>query len=376
MPIKDNLYAWLVQNIVIPRMEILDKPGFIVSQFTEGKEQVYLREIFFPELLLANIETKIVEKYGEKGKHALYSAGKKFGYRYALTSKFPKAANVSEKEFISFCYKLVRFVESMYAKGIKHEIDMKSRTLTLQMKDYMSCRLNGLGFFLADGSISGIWAYMLSDNSIEGTHINCQGRGSEQCDVICGPIDLLKDKYKAYLTETDMSSLELTPEYKTINQIRPANFSKNSCRTLLDANVLKYNQGIISFKGDRYVLNESCSMYLLERELKKLPGADEIIYQEAFKYFKTMGEREKDQKFISDFFPALGWGDILQTTKNGKPVAYSTYFPWTRFTKDVNFAMYRGMMSGLVSGIRNETINFTKFEQSMAQCYMTLNLST
>jgi len=46
--VKDRVVTWWIQNIIIPRQEIIDQPGFVVTTFTEKKFKAYLREFFIP----------------------------------------------------------------------------------------------------------------------------------------------------------------------------------------------------------------------------------------------------------------------------------------------------------------------------------------
>ena len=71
---KKNLKEWFVKNIILPNNEIIDKPGFIMQQFNEKDTSAFLREMLFPEKLLADIELKAAKKYGTRGREALYKA--------------------------------------------------------------------------------------------------------------------------------------------------------------------------------------------------------------------------------------------------------------------------------------------------------------
>jgi hypothetical protein len=72
MAINDKLFAWFIRNVVISKTEIIDKPGFAISQFSISKE-VGLREIFIPEIFIQNFEKKT-----ETHKNLIYSVGKFF----------------------------------------------------------------------------------------------------------------------------------------------------------------------------------------------------------------------------------------------------------------------------------------------------------
>ena len=63
MPVKDKVVTWWIQNVILPKREIIDKPGFIITTFTEQKQTTYLRDIFLSEQLFELIEKRIVEQY-------------------------------------------------------------------------------------------------------------------------------------------------------------------------------------------------------------------------------------------------------------------------------------------------------------------------
>src|SRR3989338_6942112 len=86
---KERIKKWFMKNVILPNNEIIDKPGFIVYQFNAKAKQAYMREMLFPETILANIEKETAKKYKEKGRRALYRAGKRWGYRFAQGSLFP-----------------------------------------------------------------------------------------------------------------------------------------------------------------------------------------------------------------------------------------------------------------------------------------------
>ena len=102
MPVKDKIVSWWIQNVILPKREIIDKPGFVVTTFTEGTKIIYLRDFFLPEQLFELIENNIVRSYGNQGKQALYSAGKKFGHLFASLSDFPSIQNSDKKTLFNF----------------------------------------------------------------------------------------------------------------------------------------------------------------------------------------------------------------------------------------------------------------------------------
>ena len=265
MPIKDRIVSWWIQNIIIPKREIIDKPGFVITTFTEQNQITYLRDLFFAEQLFELIETRIVEHYGDKGKQVLYSAGKKFGYLYSAMSNFPTIQTLSKKKLSEFAYLLVQYVGGIYAQQAKHSLNIDEKQFTISFKDYVICRHNGLGYIMADGGIAGIWAYLMQDKSIEGTQLECQGRGNEHCSIICAPEEKIQKKVNNFFSEKNLPEQKFNNIYKTLNEIRETTYAQNSLKDLINIGFFKYRKGILSYKNMRFFGCESHILYLLDR---------------------------------------------------------------------------------------------------------------
>jgi len=376
MPIKDKVVTWYIQNIIIPQREIIDKPGFVVTTFTEQNYTTYLREFFLPEQLFEIIEKRIVENYGDIGNQALYSAGKKFGYLYSSMSYFPTANDVKEKELSDFAYLMLRYVASVYAKQADHTLSFTEKTLKITFDNYIVCRHNGLGYIMTDGAISGLWAYIIQDKAVEGTQLECQGRNNKQCYFFCAPIQKHPHQTKKVYQEQDLFTQEFDNEYKALNEIRETKYAQNSLRRLIDLNFFDYQHGTLSYKGMRFFPCESHILYLLENELQKLPNGEQALFDACVEYGKilqkTYGDTDYEQ-FIMDFFPALGFGEIF-FLDHKKPILASTYYPWSTFSEKSKYIIFRGILSGIISSALNKEINFSHYDIDI-KTYLTLTLS-
>ena len=375
MQVKDKVVNWWLQNIIIPRSEIIDKPGFIVTTFTEKKRTTYLREFMLSEQLLEFIEKKIIEKFGNQGKQALYSAGKKFGYLYASLSNFPTIYDISKQEFSDFAYLVIRYISGTYAKQANHNLDLDKKTITISFDNYIVCRNNGLGYIMLDGAVSGLWSYEMQDKTIEGAQLKCQGRGDPQCLIICGPLDELKNNTDILFKENDLPELKFDEVYKRINQIRETTYSKNSLKKLIDLGFFKYKEGTISYKTIRFFHCESHILYLLEEEISKLPNGEDFLFDICFEYGKFVKDiygKNDYKKFILDYYPALGYGDIL-VRGSKEPEIYSIYYPWTNYSEKSKYIIFRGIMSGIVTDSMNNKIEFKNFKTDLKD-YLTLTI--
>ncbi|MBN2065453.1 MAG: hypothetical protein JW771_01415 [Candidatus Thermoplasmatota archaeon] len=377
MPVKDRIVSWWIQNIVIPKREIIDKPGFVITTFTEKNQITYLRDIFIAEHLFELIETKTVENYGEKGKQALYSAGKKFGYIYSSMSNFPTITNSSKEKFSEFAYLLIKYIGGIYAQQATHDLNLEEKAFTITFKDYIICRHNGLGYIMNDGSIAGIWTYAIQDKTIEGIQLECQGRGNDCCLTFCAPEKKIQEKTSIYFSEKELPELKFDETYKKLNEIKETTYAKNSLKDLIDIGFFRYRKGILSYKDMRFFGCESHLLYLLEQEISRLDGGEELLFETCFEYGRLLQELygHKDyKKFISDFFPALGFGDILAIDSDELKIGVTNY-PWTVFSNQSKYIIFRGIMSGFVSNSLDRVIKFNNFDIN-TRGYLTLMIKT
>ena len=375
MPVKDRVVTWFIKNVIVPKREIIEHPGFVINTFGGKNQPIYLREFFLSEQLFELIENRIVEHYGEQGKQALYSAGKKFGYLYASVSNFPTVKNITKKEFLDFAYFLVRYIETLFAMDAQHEIDLENKIFNMYVKDYIICRNNGLGYIMTDGGIAGIWSYALSDKTIEGTQLECQGRGNDRCHIICAPEKKLKEKNNEFFTEISLPETKIDDVYKKLNEVRRTTYSNNSLKDLINANFFQYKGGVLSYKKDRFFASDSHLLYILENEIVKLEDGEQFLFDICFEYGKFVREAygEKNyKKFISDYYPALGFGDINIFDPDNLKVG-SLYYPWTIFSEKSRYIIFRGIMSGFISDSIGKRVEFRNFDLKISN-YLTLTI--
>ena len=237
----------------------------------------------------------------------------------------------------------------MYASRLSHKVDIRNKVFRLNMQNYIICRKNGLGYLFSAGGIAGIWAYACQDKTIEAVQPKCQGRGDKECLVIAAPYkELVKMGYRP-IRCPKMETLQITKDYEEFNRVRPAKWASHSLRSMIDSGFFEYKHGQVTYNGERFFLCEASFMYILERELAKIKNGLKILWDCSFDFGKRLAEISGKQdpcKFIMDFFPALGFGDVLAVTKRGKYEIYVNYFPWLEWWNDIDFVMFRGMLSG------------------------------
>ena len=374
MDLKDSVFSWFIQYFLNPQIEKIDSPGFVITSFSEGGKEVYLRDMFLEEQLFAMIETRIINEYGDKGKQALYSAGKKFGYLYASLSRFMRLEN-NEKKFLDFGYFLVRYIATIYAKTAGYEVDLKRKRLELDFENYVVCNKNGQGYIMTAGGISGIWSYMIKDTAVEGVQVKCQGRGDEKCILIAEPAAALIEEGLKPFIETDLAEGSFNEDYKRRNLARKTENARNSIKDLLNAKLFSYSKGVLRYHDIRYFHCESNVLYILENEIKKLPNGEEKLFEACSEYGKFLQQQynQKDyKKFINDYFPALGWGDVIVREEAGKISVTSLYYPWTTYSEKSDYTVFRGIMSGFISSCKEKEIQFAKADSKITD-YLTVS---
>ncbi len=363
MVLKDNVVEWFIKSVIIPQQEIMDKPGFVFTKVTNPDRVLLLREVFLSEKIFSELEKQIVKKYGAVGIKALYTAGKRAGYSYSVVSKFKKITEFKDiKPFSDFLYLFVRYVGTIWAKNITYKQDYTNKKIEFEMSEFIICRLNGLGYFLVEGNTAGFWAYLMNDVTVEGYQESCQGKGDSTCKMIFAPISRLPLK-KPYFGDVDYSNLDLPSKYEQINKLQNLQYSKVSILNLINNKVFKYSAGIIERNGERFFNVGLPYFYLLELELKQLNGASSVLFDISFEFGKSFINSENAQGVI-DYLSAMGWGDLFIMKKSDKYSVIANFFPWTQFAENIDFSLYRGLLSGMLSSVYKKDIKFRKFTHS------------
>jgi hypothetical protein len=367
MAIQDSVTSWFIQNIVLPNAEDMRNPGYILSKFTDQGKTIALRESFFPESFYAALETRTVRELGVNGEKLLYSIGKRFGFRYARLSHYPKADAIGGKKLDEFMYMFTRYIEVIYAKQLKHRIDFKDRLLEVDADSYVCCAKNGLGYLLLIGPWTGGWSFIVGDNTIEGVQVACQGRGDKRCKLVCAPAPLLKKMKLKPLTEPDIGGLEEDMgRYGAFNAVYPTVNENYSLVTLIESGIFRYQRGQLFFGGMRMVGIESSMHYMIDDAFSKNAKTRKILFETAFTAGKGMGAG-KEAVFAQRLLSGLGFGDVQILSAKGGYKAVFYHFPWTAFAKDCRFTMLAGFTSGLLSGVLGKDIILKKVKKTEAE---------
>ncbi len=373
----DRITSWFIKNVIIPRHEIIDNPGFVLMKpFSKGQYQI--RQAVFPESLLIDLENEISTRYGRKGEQTLYSLGKRFGYRMCHELRPPLKSEISKKEFKRLSDFFVKFIECTYAHKLKSDLKLEDNEFDLFLDGFVVCRKNGKGRILTEGGIAGVWSYVLGDNSIEAIQTKCQGRGDSKCNLVCAPYEALKNRGLKPMKETNLSGLEVNPKYEILNGIHESQYSHNSLQDMLDIKFFEYSGGMLMNKNQRYFILDTSLLYLIESDLTKLKGAEEILFDCAFRHGKAISEAQgkNSYTFIPEYLSSCGWGDILITKNSkGKYEVTSVFFPWTKFAEKSKFVLFRGMVSGLLSGAEKKKISLNKVSANSSSGFLVVRVN-
>ncbi len=218
----------------------------------------------------------------------------------------------------------------------------------------------------------------MEDKSVEAVQPKCQGRGDDECEVIAAPYDVLVEMgYKPHVCR-ELEEGKITQTYINFNAVRPAKWAKNSLKTLIDAGFFKYKHGQVNYKDERFFLCEASFMYILERELKKVKDGLKVLWDVSFDFGKHIasisGKLHEPCKFVMDFFPALGFGDMLAVRRRDHYQIYVDYFPWLQWHDEIDFTMFRGMVSGVLSGFEGRDIKLELVDKDTSSGHLALYL--
>ncbi len=364
MPIKDTFVGLFVKRFVISGAQYFDKPGFVDFKIS-GKTEIYARQIFYSEDFFVKFEKDLIDQFGEDAKLALYSVGKKFGYRFAQSGKFENVSGHPGEKIKDWILVASKFVEGTYASSIENSTDVSLKKTDYKLKNFVILRKLGFEYLFSMGGTAGLMSWIFQDPNIEVVMHDVKKNGDFEAIVTSAPLEYLKNNYasSSIYQESNISDLsEDFASYKKFNTVSSIS-SQKSFQTYLNAKYFSYKQGLVMFKEYRFFLFEVSGTYLLEYELKKLnPKYLKVLFDSAY----CVGEKILSQfatalPDVFDVLSAIGWGEVLLFSESkGKIKILINHFPWSRWYKDIDFIIMRGFLSGIVSSKKGTKIEFNK----------------
>lgn len=319
-------------------MEEMDTPGFITTSVGESSD---LREVFLPERFVIELDNQLEQSEADE-KEVLYRIGKRFGMRYAVASSFPTIGEESEKNFNRFFDFFVKYVESIYAREISHELDTENRELEMEMDSYMACSKDGVGQMLGAGAVAGVMGYMYGDMSLEGVEPCCQGRGDEKCVIEVADVEKLSENPPCTFEPDEGSPDKI---YWQVNKSKPPEKNSTSMENLLDKGQFNFEKGLLRHNESRYLLAMATLPYIIEQEVESVGLDSDVLFEAGLATGQAIGS-EKGEQFAQDFLTALGWGEI-RVISNGEKV-YCRSFPWSDYETGYKHQIFCGLLSGLL----------------------------
>lgn len=324
-----------------------------------------------PEDFFINLEMSMTKK-GEKAQNLLYSAGKKFGYRFSLLGGFSNCSDKKGSELINYINIINKFIEGTYAEKIEFDTNPDTKISRYLMENPVVVNKLGYGYFMPLGAAAGLMAYIFQDNSIEGILENFDLH-SKKGTLLYAPADYLTKQNKKFFRERNLSDTNPSTDYINLNRSAPLNHSNYSLKTLLDSKVFIFNNGVITNNGERYFIIEVSAIYILEKELGEYVGD---IYGAAFKagYDMLKNIEKLSIKTIMDYLSAFGWGDIIIIKENNKYRVNITHFPYMKLYNEINYSIFSGVLSGMLYAVTKEKIKFSKVQKSIMDGNLSISL--
>lgn len=375
MDLKDSVVRLYVKRFIIPKALIFDKPGFVDFRIS-GKTNVFARQVLVPESFFADFEKRIVDQFGDKGEQMLYSAGKKFGYRFAMLGRFENIKDHPGDKVKDWIIVASKFVEGTYASEISATSDIKTLTVDYVLKGFVICRKIGYDHFLARGGAAGMICWMLQNPRIEAYLYDSSSPGENHaCKVKCALPEALSKEFGKICAETDLSGLE--PDflsYAKLNSETELQYKK-SLQNFLDSKLFSYVNGAIQYKDERFFLMEVSALYLLDKSIVD-KNMKKILFDSAFSAGKKMfSEFNKNSlQTILEILCALGWGEPIMLPDSGKIRVAFNHFPWTEWAKESDYSLLKGLLSGIFSRLYDREIIFKKPVIDLSKGYLALLL--
>ena len=370
MDVKGSALRLYIQKFVISKSQNMEVPGFLSFNLS-GKTPIYARQILMPEDFFINLEINLAKK-GENAQRLLYSAGKKFGYRFSLLGGFSNYSDKKGSELVNYINIINKFIEGTYAEKIEFETNPNTKVSKYLMENPVVVNKLGYGYFMPLGAAAGLMAYIFQDKSIEGVLENFDIR-SKKGTLLYAPADYLKTQNKKFFKENDLSDIKPSVDYVDFNRVAQLNYSNYSLKTLLDSKFFTFNNGVITNNDNRYFILEVSAMYILEKELNVYA---EEIYDAAFKAgYDTLKDIKKlSVKIIMDYLSAFGWGDVVIIKESSKYTINIAHFPYTRLYNEINYSIFSGILSGMLYAVTKERINFNKVQKSITDNNLSISL--
>ncbi len=326
------------------------RPGFIIENMQGHK----IRNCFYSESALVELEKKLDAGKLEK---IAYGSGKEFGHSYARKAYLPNYKSPLAKLALDVLFKNFESVIATRTTAdnetkLSYEADFKEKTITLSLRNVIVCRKTGVSNWL-DGALAGLFAFFFEDDSIETTHVKCQGRGDAACEYVFAPSSKVKPKISCANFEKNIVPNEYLI-YNTPFEVQ----ADYGLETLSKYGFTKYSESSFEIKGERFIPLEASFSHVLEKNLvKQGKNTDKLVSEPVRKAFAefsknaTGGRLSKSDSidYACKWLSALGWGFVGQYP--GRQSVFVQGFPWTPELETAKKSAYfQGALEGILLG--------------------------
>ncbi len=345
---------------VLTKISNLDVAGYVFSSFPtlEGIGAVE-RLAFAPEDLLIALERLVIDKYGAKGKRDLYGIGKRSGYN------FMDVLGLAKNEPSYLIDLISRFLSTTYGMISVEKIDVAGRMYALHTKNLViTAKSGGGGYILTVGGAAGIWAYLLSDYSVE---CCASSIGDAEYRLVCAEPERLRQMGIGEVIEASDNGeygIEIdkrryaafnTPE-KALSQPPPA-FTVN-IKKLMEAGILRYSNGMmfLGVSQARLFTVEISLFYEIERYID-----GELVYNAAYSTFCELGRLMRMGMewhiAIAQLLTSFGMG-LVTPIRTGDRMQFAFRgYPWlSDASAKSSFAIMKGAICGFGFGSTERAI--------------------
>jgi hypothetical protein len=356
MGVKNNkvMKNW-VHNFYTPENEIY-KSGFIMTEFTNKYGNAFQRLVILPEIFFIELENKIIEKYGKKGKDVLKKIGRIYGYNFACTIGAPRRTKNSKEEILEFIYFIINYGFSSWTKNVEilsFEVKENFSDFHIHLKydEFIACNKNGKGFLLKEYTPLGFLEYVF-EKRIKIKNSKCQGRGDKFCEV-----EYVQDNSRE-LPEMNYFKNNFQ-KYKSFNEIVYNPHSNISISEMLSSKIIKVNDGKFIFKNKTILAMESSFLDLIELEINELSEGKELLFEISHYTGNNFLSEKETLLSISQILSAFGYGDIFIKKNKNIIEVHINHYPWTPLReKTGDFTIFKGFCSGILSNITKNEVRF------------------
>ena len=355
----DLVKMW-IEKFIVPRV-FQHKAGFLLESFDYKRTGVVERDVLILENFVANLEKRVVENYGHKGKDILYSLGKTFCWNYWKMLKVEPVRNFREAE--KYLKTFLYFITITYSSDLLRYKLENDYLVRFRLKDWIICEKNGLGY-ISSGLWAGTAAASIGQKRIEAIHPKCQGRGDEFGEALVG----LPEELRKIYPQIEIIRCENFPDYKIddlryklLNKYRPIP-NKLSLEDFARSKFVSLKKGIVSVSDIRFFRMEITFLHLLENAINS-----DLIFQEAkktgIKLFDAL--RIKEPNTFCEFLAAIGFGGFAYHKIGQEEIIKVFYYPYSCCLKNREFPFLCGLISGWFTAFRGREVEFKveKYEE-------------